>query len=90
MNTNHANGKRADDPYAKARQKMVDRLRQKGISDARVLEAKKRGATRPPFPHVWAISTGKAESAIDGYGLEQMDGYPKGSTAAGTRTREGW
>jgi len=39
MNTNHANGKRADDPYAKARQKMVDRLRQKGISDARVLEA---------------------------------------------------
>jgi len=38
MNTNHSKAKPADDPYARARQKMVDRLRQKGISDARVLE----------------------------------------------------
>lgn len=39
MSTNHSKAKRADDPYAKARQKMVDRLRQKGIRDERVLEA---------------------------------------------------
>lgn len=39
MNTNHSNAKSADDPYAWARQKMVDRLRQKGITDSGVLEA---------------------------------------------------
>jgi protein-L-isoaspartate(D-aspartate) O-methyltransferase len=42
MNTNHSKAKPADDPYAKAHQKMVDRLRHKGISDARVLEAMAR------------------------------------------------
>jgi protein-L-isoaspartate(D-aspartate) O-methyltransferase len=33
------NGKQLADPYARARQKMVDRLQKKGIHDARTLEA---------------------------------------------------
>jgi len=39
MTSNHAKPKGTDDPYLRARLKMVERLRRKGIRDERVLQA---------------------------------------------------
>lgn len=44
----------------------------------RVLDARKASDPRPPFPHLWMITTGRPESALRGYGLLPMPGWPPG------------
>jgi hypothetical protein len=44
----------------------------------RVLEAKKLERPRPPFPQLWALSTGRPESVLRRYGLSPVPGWPAG------------
>jgi hypothetical protein len=61
----------------------VDELRgclrkQLALDHGRVLEARKQGRPRPAFPQLWALSTGRPESVLDGYGLTPIAGWPRG------------
>ncbi|HEU4412440.1 MAG TPA: hypothetical protein VFS43_44770 [Polyangiaceae bacterium] len=52
--------------------------KQLALDHGRVLAARKRGEARPPFPRLWALSTGRPASVLSGYALAPMAGWPRG------------
>lgn len=61
----------------------VDDLRdcirkQLAIDHDRVLEARKRGLPRPPFPKLWVFCSGRPEGILKGYGLTPIPSFPAG------------
>ncbi len=53
--------------------------KQLGLDHTRGLDAARReDASRPPFPRLWVIATGRPERVLGGYGLAPMAGFPPG------------
>lgn len=52
--------------------------KQLALDHSRVLDARKRGLSRPPFPKLWLISSGRPEGILQGYGLTSAPSFPPG------------
>ncbi|HEU4537555.1 MAG TPA: hypothetical protein VFS00_25725 [Polyangiaceae bacterium] len=52
--------------------------KQLALDHHRALEARKQGRPRPAFPRLWALSTGRPDGVLAGYGLTPIAGWPPG------------
>ncbi|HEU4408584.1 MAG TPA: hypothetical protein VFS43_25205 [Polyangiaceae bacterium] len=59
------------------------------LDHGRVLEARKHGQPRPPFPRLWLVATGRPESVLTGYRLTPMGGWPSGFYEGGPAEARG-
>lgn len=59
------------------------------LDHGRVLEARKHGQPRPPFPRLWLVATGRPEGVLAGYRLTSMGGWPSGFYEGGPAEARG-
>lgn len=52
--------------------------KQLGLDRMRLAEARREGHSRPPFPHLWILSAGRAVGVIAAYCLSPLPGFPEG------------
>jgi hypothetical protein len=52
--------------------------KQLALDHARVLDARKQGVSRPPFPKLWMLSSGRPASLLQGYRLTSVPSFPAG------------